>query len=134
MNNKTSLILLAGMVGAVTLLGWKMMTLPSPGAGSDTDSVISLSTTPNPLRLGQATFVISVKDKNGKLVDDATVTFDINMTTMNMGTQQGVATSQGDGLYKAVGNMSMRGPWRVRAKVKMPNGRTENKDFVVNVP
>lgn len=122
------------MVVAVVSLGWKAMSIPTPGSSAGAGGGISLSTNPNPLRLGQATFMIDVKDKNGKPVDNATVSFDLNMTAMNMGTQQGMATSQGNGKYSAVGNMSMRGPWRVRTTVKMPDGSTENKDFTVNVP
>ena len=134
MNNKTLLALLAVLVVAVAYLGWKSMSIPTPGTSADSSGGITLSTSPNPLRLGQATFMIDVKDKSGKPVDDATVSFDLNMTAMNMGTQQGNATSQGNGRYSAVGNMSMRGPWRVRTTVKMPDGSTENKDFTVNVP
>ncbi len=132
MNNKTLLIVLAVIVVAVAILGWKSMSTPSSGTGSE--SGISLSTNPNPLRPGLATFMIDVKDKSGKPVDNATVTFDINMTAMNMGTQQGTATSQGNGRYSASGNMSMRGPWKVSTTVKMPDGSSESKDFTVNVP
>ena len=56
------------------------------------------------------------------------------MTAMNMGTQQGNATSQGNGRYAATGTMSMRGPWKVTTKVTMPDGSVVNKDFTVNVP
>lgn len=134
MNNKSLLIVLAVMAVAVAVLAWKTMSIPNPGSSAGTEGGISLTTNPNPLRLGQATFMIDVKDKNGKPVDNASVSFDINMTTMNMGTQQGTATPQGSGRYSAVGNMSMRGPWRVRTTVKMPDGSTENKNFTVNVP
>ena len=134
MNSKTLLIILAVIIGAVAVLGWKVMSVPNPDTSSGSNDAISLFTDPNPLRLGQATFMIDVKDKSGKPVDNATVSFDINMTAMNMGTQQGNATSQGNGRYSAVGTMSMRGPWRVRTTVKMPDGSTENKDFTVNVP
>ena len=130
MNNKTLLIILAIMVSAVAYFGWKA----SSGPSSSTGGGISLSTDPNPLRPGKATFMIDVKDKSGKPIDNATVSFDLNMTAMNMGTQQGNATSQGNGRYSAVGNMSMRGPWLVKTTVKMPDGSTESKDFTVNVP
>ena len=122
------------MVGAIAILGWKVKSASVLGANSNSGESISLSTNPNPLRLGQATFMIDVKDKSGKPVDNATVSYDINMTTMNMGTQQGNATPQGNGRYSAVGSMSMRGSWRVRTTVKMPDGSMENKDFTVNVP
>lgn len=134
MNNKTLLVLLAILVVAGAYLGWKSMSIPTLGTSSGTDSGIVLSTNPNPLRPGQATFIIDVKDNSGKPVDNAVVSFDINMTAMNMGTQQGTATPQGSGRYSAVGNMSMRGPWRVRTTVKMPDGSTQKKDFSVNVP
>lgn len=135
MNSKTLLVLLAVLIVAVAYFGWKSMSISTLGTTADSDGgSITLSTDPNPLRLGQATFMIDVKAKSGKPVDGATVSFDINMTAMNMGTQQGTATPQGSGKYSAVGNMSMRGPWRVRTTVKMPDGSTENKDFTVNVP
>lgn len=134
MNSKTLLVLLTVLIVAVAYLGWKSMSISTLGIAADSDGGVTLSTDPNPLRLGQATFMIDVKDKSGKPVDGATVSFDINMTAMNMGTQQGTATPQGSGRYSAVGNMSMRGPWRVRTTVKMPDGSTENKDFTVNVP
>ena len=134
MNSKTLLIILAVIIGAVAVLGWKVMFAPNPGTSSGSKDAISLSTDPDPLQLGQATFMIDVKDKSGKPVDNATVSFDINMTAMNMGTQQGTATPQGNGRYSAIGSMSMRGPWRIRTTIKMPDGSTENKDFTVNVP
>lgn len=130
MNSKNLLIVLAILVGAIGILGWKIKSASS-SSGSNT---ISLVTDPNPLKLGQATFIITVKDKEGKLVDNATVSFDLNMTTMNMGVQQGNATPQGNGKYAASGRMSMRGPWRVSTKVTMPDGSVVNKDFTVNVP
>lgn len=134
MNNKTLLVLLAVLVVAVAYLAWKSMSISTPSATANSDGGITLSTSPSPLRLGQATFVIDVKDTSGKPDDNATVSFDINMTTMNMGAQRGTAIPQGDGRYSAVGNMSMRGPWRVRTTVKMSDGSTANKDFTVNVP
>lgn len=114
-------------------LGWKTLSSSGASTGSGSDT-ISLTTSPNPLQMGPATFIIDVKDKTGKPVDNATVSFDLNMTAMNMGTQQGNATSQGNGRYAASGRMSMRGPWKVSTKVTMPDGSVVNKDFTVNVP
>ena len=133
MQNKNLLIAL--VIGAVVILGlgWKVLSdsTTSTGSGSET---VSLTTNPNPLQMGPATFIIDVKDKDGKPVDNATVFFDLNMTAMNMGTQQGNATSQGNGRYAATGTMSMRGPWKVTTKVTMPDESVVNKDFTVNVP
>ena len=134
MNSKTLLAVLAIMAVAVGVLWWKSSTLSPSESAAGTNGEISLSTDPSPLRPGRATFMIDVKDENGKPVDGATVSFDINMTSMNMGTQRGTATSQGNGRYSAMGNMSMRGPWKVATSVKMPDGSTQSKDFTVNVP
>jgi uncharacterized GH25 family protein len=134
MNSKTLLIILAVMVSAIAILGWKVLSASNSSTNSNNRDTIFLSTDPNPLRLGTATFMIDVKDKSGKPVDNATVSFDINMTAMNMGTQQGNASPQGNGRYAASGRMSMRGPWKVSTKVTMPDGSVENKDFTVNVP
>lgn len=135
MSNKLLIIVFVLMVGAIGYLSLqansKGNTQSSGGTGN---AVVDLSTQPNPLQLGPATFIIDVKDKDGKTVDNATVSFDINMTAMNMGTQQGNASSQGNGKYAATGRMTMRGPWRVATKVTMPDGSVTNKDFTVNVP
>lgn len=135
MNTKTLLVILAIMVGTIAILAFDTKGSSSNGApDSNSSTGIALSTKPDPLQLGQATFFIDVKDKSGKPVDTAKVSFDLNMTTMNMGTQQGEATSQGNGRYSAMGRMTMRGPWRVSTKVTMPDGSVENKDFTVDVP
>jgi len=129
MNTKTVLIILAIMIGIIMIFGFKVM---SPGNNSSVNE-ISLSTQPDPLQPGPATFMIDVKDKSGKPVDNAKVFFDLNMTNMNMGTQRGDAVAQGNGLYSAMGRITMRGPWRVSTKITMPDGNIENRDFIVNV-
>ena len=132
MQNKKLLIAL--VIGAVVLgLGWKLLSGSSASTGPESE-MVSLTTSPNPLRMGPATFIIDVKDKDGKPVDNATVYFDLNMTAMNMGIQQGNATTQGNGRYAATGTMSMRGPWKVATKITMPDGSVVTKDFTVNVP
>jgi len=114
----------------IGFLGYRVMTLSSTGSSSE---LISLTTDPNQLRLGFANFIIAVKDEKGQPVNNATVFFDLNMTTMNMGTQQGNATSQGDGTYTAMGKLTMKGPWKISTKITMPDGKEMDKDFMVNV-
>ena len=133
MNTKTVLIIIAIIVSMGIIFEVKDILSNGILAVSST-SGISLSTNPDPLQPGPATFMIDVKDKNGKPVDDAKVSYDLNMTTMNMGTQQGDATPLGNGRYSATGRMTMRGPWRVSTKTTMPDGSVENKDFTVEVP
>ncbi|OGG15365.1 hypothetical protein A3D77_07535 [Candidatus Gottesmanbacteria bacterium RIFCSPHIGHO2_02_FULL_39_11] len=136
MNNKNLLVVLAIAVGVLVILGFKLMNTSGSSSPSNNgrNAQVSLTTDPDPLKMGQATFIIDVKDQTGKPVDNATVFFDLNMTAMNMGTQQGNATSQGNGRYAASGRMSMRGPWKVTTKVTMPDSSVVNKDFTVNVP
>jgi len=133
MSNKILLASLVIMVGLIGVMSWKVKSASVLGAATRGEA-ISLFTNPNPLRTGQATFIIEVRGEEGKLIDNASVGFDLNMTTMNMGTQQGSAVFQSKGRYVATGNLTMRGPWRIRTKVTMPDGSTKNKDFVVNVP
>lgn len=129
MNGKNLLIVLVILIGVIGILGWKIKS----ASGSNVTSAISLSTDPNPVQLGQNTFVMLVKDKDGKAVDNAIVSFDLNMTTMNMGIQQGNATPQGNGKYLTVGRLSMLGPWRFSVIVAMPDGSSIKKDFNINV-
>lgn len=127
--NKSLLIGITILIAIIAILGSKIKSASNP----NNNEAISLSTDPSPLQLGQNTFVISVKDKEGKAVNDATVFFDLNMTAMNMGTQQGNATPMGNGKYSAVGRLTMKGPWRVAIKVTMPDGSLVEKNFTVNV-
>lgn len=130
MNSKNTLsIILLVVIIIIGFLSFKFIF----SGPTDNGSQISLLTNPNPPRLGQTTLIITVKDKNNRPVDNAKVFFDLNMTTMNMGTQQGNATSQGNGQYGATGSLSMGGPWAVRTKVTMPGGEIINKDFTINV-
>jgi len=134
MNTKTFLVILAIVVGTIVILTYDSRGNVNGISDANSNSGISLSTNPDPLQPGPATFFIDVKDKAGKPVDKAKVSFDLNMTTMNMGTQQGDAIPQGNGRYSAAGRMTMRGPWHVSTKVIMPDGSIENKDFEVDVP
>jgi nitrogen fixation protein FixH len=130
MNSKSLLLLVIILIGVIGIFGWKIKSASSPSS----KDAISLSTEPNPLQLGQNTFVITVRNNEGKTVDNAEVFFDLNMTAMNMGTQQGNATPMGNGKYSAKARLTMKGPWKVTTKVTMPDGNQVKKDFTVNVP
>lgn len=133
MNNRTMMIFFGVIVLIIGFLGYRVMSLSSTSNTGNNSEQVSLTTDPNPLRMGNANFIISVKDEKGEPVKDAKVFFDLNMTMMNMGTQQGDATSQGDGTYAAAGKMTMKGPWKVTTKITMPGGKEMNKDFTVDV-
>ncbi len=130
--NKNLIIGLAMIIGVI-FLGYKLTSGPSSSFASNGSTLVNMTTNPDPIRVGSDSFVFDVKDNSGKPVDNATILFDINMTTMNMGTQQGSAVSQGNGKYTATGNISMQGPWRVGTKVTMPDGKVISKDFTIEV-
>src|SRR3989338_9187889 len=125
MNNRTTMITVGVCVLIIGFLGFKVMSASPTTSKNEgpTSEQISLTTDPDPLVLGPANFIISVNDEKGKPVKNAKVFFDLNMTAMNMGTQQGNATSQGDGTYAATGKMTMKGPWKVTTKITMPDGK-----------
>lgn len=131
MNTKILLILVVIMFGAIGFLSLKVNS--SSVLGASTEGSISLSTNPDPLKPGPATFLIDVTDKSGKAVDDAKVSYNINMTTMDMGAQNGTAIPMDNGRYSISAKMTMLGPWKVSVTVKRIDGSTENKDFTVNV-
>lgn len=126
-NNKFVLVLLGGIMLFSAIMGFNILS------SSPKNKQISLTTVPNPPSLGPTILIILVKDKKGNAVKNATVSFDLNMTTMNMGIQRGTATSQSDGSYAATGRLTMRGPWRVSIIVAMPDGNVMNKEFTINV-
>lgn len=133
MNNK---VLLGIIATTVVILGIAVFTLGNGNTSSsnaEEENNITFTTNPNPPHIGQTTCIISVKDKNGKPVNNAKIHFTINMTSMNMGVQEGSATLQGNGNYAAVGRFSMGGPWRVSTQITMPDGRSIDKDFDVNL-
>lgn len=133
MNTKTFLVILAIVVGTIAIFTFDSKGSVNGVSDTNSDSRISLSTNPDPIQPGPVTFLIDVKDKAGKPVDKAKVSFDLNMTTMDMGAQQGNAEPQGNGRYSTMGRISMRGPWQLSTKIAMPDGSVENKDFTVNV-
>ncbi len=134
MNKKILYSIAIGIVIVVVFAALKLNSNIDQATVNQTGAIsISLTTDPAVLRSGQATLIIDVKDTEGKPVDNAKVSVDINMTSMNMGTQQGEATAQGSGKYAAAARFTMLGPWRITTKVTMPNGSIENKSFTVNV-
>lgn len=130
--NKTHYIFLAIVLAVI---GFKVFlsSPPSATSASGGDYQLTLVTTPNPPTGGKNLLTMSIVDSAGKTVDGATVVMDINMTTMNMGSQSGTATPQGKGAYALNASFSMLGPWKIATTVTLPDGQTLNKDFTVNV-
>jgi hypothetical protein len=116
---------------------------PSATAGADAPSAlgeknpaqitVSLSSTPYPPTMGLGTLEAKVSDAAGRAVTDAQVSFDLNMTNMNMGRSVVDAVSQGKGLYIGQVRYSMPGPWRVIVRIARPGQEPQEQryDFAV---
>ena len=78
---------------------------------------IEFTTNPPVLKVGDAELIVTVKDKDGKPVDDAEVNISYSMTTMNMGNTSGKATDEGGGRYT----------------IKTSFGHTGNVKFTIQV-
>jgi hypothetical protein len=94
-------------------------TDPKPAASPDPTSIdIALRTQPDPLRTGDNTFEVTVKDAHGQAVTDAVVTVNLFMAAMpgmGMPAMRSAAklTHAGNGVYRGTGQVSMAGRWEV---------------------
>lgn len=104
------------------------------GSKQTADYSILLLGTPNPLARGGATLEAVVTDAKGQPVDDARVTFDLDMTNMSHGKNVVAAAFKGAGRYTGVVNFMMGGPWRVIVGVERAGlpAQTVRFDFSVN--
>jgi putative copper export protein len=129
-------LLCAALLGA---FAGSLATAPAPIAGATSGAFVSTATTtPNgdyavtlkvaPARFGANTFLVTVKDKNGKAVDGASVLLQTTMLDMEMGTQslqlQPVGADS-PGTYGGQADLDMGGDWGLAVKV-LPAG---GKDF-----
>ena len=87
--------------------------IPASGVKQAGDLRVWILTTPNPPVSGINTLEAFVVDSKGQPVSDATLTFDLNMTNMNMGKNTASPKLSGEGRYGSLVFFSMRGPWRV---------------------
>jgi YtkA-like len=94
---------------------------------------ITIQVNPNPpLITRPAALSIQVLSRGSQQpVTNARVTLQSDMLTMDMGTDQVDARSQGDGTYLASVQFSMSGPWQVRVIVAAPGAKAASAVFQV---
>ena len=95
--------------------------------------VVRLSSTPTPPVRGISILEAVVTDAKGQPVNDAQVSFDLDMTTMSHGKNVRVAAPQGNGRYVGQVRFMMPGPWRVIAVVERAGQPVEQVRFDFNV-
>ena len=102
--------------------------VPASGVKQAGDLRVWIITNPSPPKAGNCTLDAYVIDSKGQPVSDAKLTFDLNMTNMNMGRNTVTPTLLGEGHYTSQVFFSMRGPWRVIITI-VHAGQTNTTQF-----
>lgn len=112
-------------------------SVPASQAGAPTGALnIVFASDPDPVRSGDNTLTVTVKQPDGTAVNDAAVSarfYMPAMPSMNMPEMRSdfVFAPQGDGLYKASGQLVMSGTWNVTVNVQPKEGVPETRTFSV---
>jgi nitrogen fixation protein FixH len=124
-------------------VGWQcliamvfVLGAPHDPSAAQSTSVITLTTKPAPLLLGQNQFEVVVKDANGRPVTDASVSLRLVMPpTPDMEEMRTDVTlkTAGDGKYSGSGMMTMAGHWNATVTVKRRGQEVVQKKMNVTV-
>lgn len=109
---------------------------PHQTSAAQATPLITLTTKPSPLLLGQNQFEVAVKDPNGRPVTDASVSLRLVMPpTPDMAEMRtDVALKPaGDGKYRGTGMMTMAGEWNATITVKRRRDEVVQKKMNVTV-
>ena len=94
---------------------------------------VTLFSTPNPPVRGSNALQALVVDANNQPVKDATVSFDVDMTTMSHGKNVVPAKLSDNGRYTAALVFVMPGPWRVIVAVQRAGASAVSDRFNFSV-
>lgn len=97
---------------------------------------IAFDSDPNPVRSGDNTLTITVKQPDGTPIDDATVSAQFYMPAMPSMSMPEMRSDfsfspKGDGRYEGAGQLVMGGTWNVTVNVQPVNGPLETRTFSV---
>jgi hypothetical protein len=92
-----------------------------------------LQVSPNPPRLTQpAMLTLSIVNKSTQQpINDAHVSIETTMETMDMGTDHANAQSQHDGTYLTPIQFTMSGPWQVRVLIAASGTKVQSATFEI---
>jgi mono/diheme cytochrome c family protein len=105
-------------MGRLTILLTIVVAIATTTTAAQTGATVTLSTTPNPLGLGQNRFDVTVKDAKGQPVTTAEVALSLVMpadpkTKHPEMRTEGTLNSAGNGKYTGVAMVTMAGTWNV---------------------
>ncbi len=105
-------------------------------AGSGQTLNIAFASDPDPVRSGDNSLTIIVKQPDGTAIDDATVSAQFYMPampSMNMPEMRSefAFAPKGGGLYEASGELVMGGTWNVTINVHPATGAPETRTFSI---
>jgi hypothetical protein len=106
---------------------------PTLGGQRAGDLLVWLASKPESPARGDATIDAYVVHPDGQPVDNATVTFDTDMTNMSHGKYLVPTQPTGNGHYVGQVHFLMQGPWRVIAVVERPGNETIKLRFEFDV-
>jgi len=106
--------------------------IPATGVKTVGDLRVWIVTTPSPPKSGNDTLEAFIVDASGQPVTDTVLTFDLNMTNMNMGQSIYHPSMMSLGRYSSTVRFSMPGPWRVNITI-VRGGKTSSVYFDFSV-
>jgi uncharacterized GH25 family protein len=113
------LILAIGLLisAAMILAACSSGAAPADSTGAN-PVTIQVESNPNPAKMGDVTFTLSITDQNGNPVENARVDVYVDHTDMTGMSMSGAATEQGAGKYAIDANFSMTGNWKMTVYVR----------------
>ena len=109
-----------------------LVNQPALGGKRSGELLVWIFADRNPPVRGDNTLEVFVTDANGQPINDAKVSFDIDMTNMSHGKNVVTASPLGEGRYTGQVFFLMPGPWRVIVGIDR-GGQTDNVRFEFNV-
>lgn len=135
---------MTAMMGAMGMGDWKMEGARPMDMGGHVKPIspqrkeggglsLTVSTTPQPAKLGESDLQVTVKDNTGKPVTDATVTIEYIMDMPGMSIEKVNAQHRGEGVYHAPVHFTMAGPWGITIGVQRSGQAEMREKFTLQV-
>jgi hypothetical protein len=118
------------------LAGCRESAQPTPTAGAtleQEDIDIEMAVEPSPPATGDATLVISLHDRDGVPIDDATIAVRGDMTHAGMVPVLGEVTGGADGAYRIPFEWTMGGDWIITVDITLADGVQISRVFEMTV-